>query len=182
MIRALLILLITAFIAVVVFWQDGPPRTLPGAPDTPSESRKAAPPASPSSGDVTVVTQAAPTRPREQMDEARFRELCRESLGALPTRADAKKLDPKDAHHGFGIIVQAGETLGRIAQLIHDNPELAEEGRRFYQRCAENGLVMTYVRALCYADWKNLGGKRKSDSAANVPAGVKQLAEQVPSS
>jgi hypothetical protein len=129
----------------------------------------------------TGVTEVVETKTKAPVSGG-FRELCDRSLNELPTRVDAKAAGARDAHHGFGIVVRAGEILGKIAQELHKHPEYVEEGKRFYQRCAENALMMTYVRALCLADLRNLDAGKNGKVGANIPDHIQELANQVPSS
>jgi hypothetical protein len=110
-----------------------------------------------------------------------FNKLSEQVLAGLPKVSDLQKLKGEEAHHTPMIVSQAGIQVGRIAQAVHDNPALSEDGVQFYKKCATQGDGASSVRALCFAQLRNLethlGRTVETDG---VPESVQQLAQNIP--
>lgn len=119
----------------------------------------------------------------KKLTEADFVDLSMEVMDSLPLIGDFKGLTDKDVHLMPEILRNAGLEMGEISQVLHDQPELARQGLDFYRTCFENEEIPEQLRALCFANFRNLHthiGNRELDWASMVPAKVLGLANQIP--
>jgi hypothetical protein len=147
---------------------------------------------SPVGAGVAAITQIAAPRPtpapsaagsptaaasRDAELEARFAALAERTLRELPTAADMRALTPEQMHGYPPPIARAGRALGRVAQEVHDHPELAESAARFYRSCALSPAVVDPIRAMCYF---HVMDTPDAPPAGSVPAEVARLARLLP--
>jgi hypothetical protein len=127
-----------------------------------------------------------PTHPDQSGDPARitlseFHELAETTLEHLPKVSDLRKLSAEEVHHTPQIVTQASLQIGKIAQAIHDHPELAEDGASFYRQCATQSDGATSIRALCFAQFRNLETHLgKEVDTSGVTEAILNLAKNIP--
>lgn len=150
----------------------------PGA--SPAASAASAPEASPAAGSA-----AEPVPAGKPMNLGEFRELTQKTLAELPTTASLHKLKPEEVHETPTLITAAGGALGRIAQIVHDDPSLKNEGLSFYESCYTKDDLPAQIRALCVADHRNLRISQGDQlewqgSEAKLPSNILDLANEIP--
>lgn len=151
------------------------------------------PPAVPTPADAPTTSEAAhpalQVAPSAAHDEStlkirKFRALVRESLAALPSKAEIHRLKGEEIHDTPEMLQNAGTVIGHIAEAIALDPSLASEGRKFYEACALNADKDDVVRALCYVKLRRLLKSRgeslrdfKDDG--DIPDSVRDLADKL---
>ncbi len=103
-----------------------------------------------------------------------FQVLAEDVYHSIPTSDQMRTLNDDDVHQTSLILSQVGERLGEIAQALSENPNLAEEGARFYDRCLKNSQFPTPIRALCFANLKKIRGD--SIDRNSIPEEVQLIA------
>lgn len=128
----------------------------------------------------TIGNQGNPVDPKQHLTLEEFRVLAQQVSKSLPTKQDLKKISPEDAHLSPSPVLAAGESLGRIAEAVYNEPTLGEEAMVFYLDCANAPMYPDSVRALCYSNYKSLAKKLgRSIEQSTVPASIRQLADKL---
>ncbi len=147
------------------------PSALPSATSPSSKSTQAntAPGAAPSS-------QNTPSTPS-------FSQLTEKVQAELPRTEELRRLSAEDAHGMPLQLREAGRRLGEVSQALHANPALVDEGLKFYRQCAQRSEIPDSLRALCFANLRNLSqasGKPEFFQAGDYPEGVRKLGDHIP--
>lgn len=128
----------------------------------------------------TIGNQGNPVDPKQHLTLEEFRVLAQQVSKSLPTKQDLKKISPEDAHLSPSPVLAAGESLGRIAEAVYNEPNLGEEAMVFYLDCANAPMYPDSVRALCYSNYKSLAKKLgRVIEQSTVPAAIRQLADKL---
>lgn len=144
---------------------------------------------SPGSSGVSAAVQAeAPSSTEDatgatpvEVNVTEFEKMADGILKSLPKISELQKLKGEAVHSTPEIVSRAGVEVGQIAQAIHDNTKLSDDGIRFYRECATQNGGVSSVRALCYAQLRNLethlGREVEKDL---VPEAIEKLAKNIP--
>jgi hypothetical protein len=121
-----------------------------------------------------------------QINEAQmqFQGLVKEVNQLIPTQRELQNLSEQQAHFTPKVIVNASLGIGRIAQAISDNPNLTEDGKKFYRACAENEESPNSIRAACYFNYEEILKKTGSHDPSlkadpKISDNVKSLAHKL---
>lgn len=130
--------------------------------------------------------QPQPEQPQPPLPSAssEFKQLAEKTLASLPTNEDLQRLKAEELHSTPAPIVAAARSLSQVTKLLHAHPELAPEGLKFYRECAERASAPDSVRALCFANLRNLSqaaGQPDAFRAAEYPERIRRLGDQIPS-
>lgn len=126
-------------------------------------------------------TQSPTENSAEKISERDFERLAAKTLRSLPDKKQLQKLTEEEAHQTPRAIKEAGVELGRIAQVLHDQPEMAAQGLRFYDVCLKRESVPTSIRALCFSNARRISKKTgKSFVPGQLPDAVIHLADEIP--
>jgi len=137
-------------------------------------------------GDSPTITDPTDIKTTKPMSLGEFRNLTKKTLAGLPTLESLHALDASQVHETPTIMMAAGNSLGQIAQIVHDDPSLKNEGLSFYETCYVKENLPPQIRALCVADHRNLrisqgDGEAWLGSEAKLPANILSLAQEIPS-
>jgi hypothetical protein len=125
------------------------------------------------SGDA-ATSKAAPLSPVE------FHALVDEVEKSIPSQSELRKLTPEQAHMTPKTLQSAGIQLGRVAEALENNPNLAADGLYFYEKCVLTDTNPTSVRALCLSDYEKLGERAHLPIRTGIaPANVRDLADKI---
>jgi hypothetical protein len=114
------------------------------------------------------------------MSEPEFRALTENTLKKIPTISDLRQLHGEAVHEVPQAVLSAGMALGQVAEVLEDNPKLASIGFHFYESCVRNTNFPPSVRALCYANYSNLGPKLEERIDTNIaPKEIRELSEKI---
>jgi len=145
------------------------PTTPPSFPGVPTTKLPAATP--------------APIADRTKMSASDFKTLSQKTMAMLPTTAIVKERPEDDFHHAPPELIQSSQWLGKVADAIQSNPELLEEGLRFYDDCARNSEFFVATRAVCLSNLKDLharSGSRYPYNPSDYPEEVVRVANKLP--
>lgn len=136
---------------------------------------------------VQVIEQkdAAPeeTRPLPDIssEELAFRERAQQIIEDFP-RKNILKEKERDLHKPPRELIEAGNELGALEDLLDKNPNLIKEGLRFYRRCALTDDLLTSLRALCLHNLKIRSHKSGFDKRirwSEFPAYLHRIADKL---
>lgn len=110
-----------------------------------------------------------------ELSEDQFTELLKETKNKLPTLSDMKEL-PEDAiHHTPAVLVQAGQDLGLIKEILKVHESYERLATHFYKSCAKDEEGATAVRALCLTNFMEI--KKKNNESLDLKEYPKRLVE-----
>lgn len=118
---------------------------------------------------VEAAARAARTRAQEE-----FALFLEETARKLPTFADARGLNAREAHGHPAILNAAAAELGELAERIERDPSLRPQALGFYQACALNAELFRAVRALCFNRAQLLHADLHHDIWSYDPARIPQ--------
>ena len=84
-----------------------------------------------------------------EMTEAQFVELLKDTEIRLPKLSDIRKLPAGALHHTPAAIILAGKNLGVIKEVLKIHHSYSREAAPFYQKCAKDLESLIPVRAIC---------------------------------
>ena len=174
---AFLVLVLAALAVSIALWlkHPSPESAVLHASTAPS------PMSEPSPTPSLSLSSPAPTAPQvSELLHQQFSDLSQEVFKSIPTKAQLAKLPSEEVHYTPQVIFTASVELGKIAQMVSDNPGLAGDGLRFYKECAENEASPNSLRASCVAEFQRLSkSSGVSSDAPQVPQYVSDLAQKV---
>jgi hypothetical protein len=110
-----------------------------------------------------------------------FRKYTNQALQNLPRQENIQDLSAADTHHMPSLIIKQSRSLAVIADLLEEKPDLEEEGRRFYEKCALTDEIIATVRGQCLANYRSLATKHGvAVNMAAFPEDVTKLSEFIP--
>ncbi len=134
-----------------------------------------------SSANPTSAPQ--PAQSGTALDAAQFARLTESVQADLPHTEDLRRLTAEQAHGIPPQLREAGQRLGQVSQALHANPSFAVEGLKFYRQCAQRAELPESLRALCYANLRNLSqaaGKAEFFQEGDYPEAVRRLGGHIP--
>lgn len=108
-----------------------------------------------------------------EMTEAQFVVLVKETELKLPKLSDIKNLPPQALHRTPAPVMQAGKDLGLLKEVIKVHESFDKVAAQLYESCAKDAQRPTPVRALCLTDlilYKKKNGEKinKNDYPATL--------------
>lgn len=130
---------------------------------------------------VVLVSKNESIRSVDPVMQKAFNDIVAEILSKIPTQVEIQKLTDQEVHLTPEGIRLAGRELGRLAQIMDENPLLVTQGVEVFKSCALNETYPDVVRAICLADvvsyFTRLGKDwSEFEDAHLIPAGVQRLA------
>lgn len=115
---------------------------------------------------VLTVERVYTEQEINEMTEAQFTDLLKDTERRLPKLADIKKLPAGALHRTPPIVIQAGRDLGVIKEVLKVHESYERVAAPFYKVCAKNEEGTTPVRALCLTNLIEI--KKKNNESLNL--------------
>ncbi len=176
---SLLVVLTVAVLGLLLLRGSDIPGTVKSEPTSSSTHPTSAPQPTQSS----TPSEAHPAHQSPTLDAAQFARLTESVQADLPHTDDIRRLTAEQAHGIPPQLREAGQRLGQVSQALHANPMFAVEGLKFYRQCAQRAELPESLRALCYANLRNLSqaaGKAEFFQEGDYPAAVRRLGDHIP--
>lgn len=127
----------------------------------------------PSSQTIEAKPSVFKARP---LDEVQTK--LKESHTALQAKASARAEVEASVHGTPNAVMNAGATLGNIAELEAEHPERKDEFIKFYQDCYASDETITVTRVQClkrYVKAENLSQESREEILIALPLAVQKL-------
>ncbi|MEN9722194.1 MAG: hypothetical protein RJB38_180 [Pseudomonadota bacterium] len=124
------------------------------------------------------LTSEAPTpKPSTQYSPQEFQAVLHDVQESLATREQLRSLSEDEVHGVPAPILKSGVALGKIAEILQQQPELAQPASEFYWSCARNPELAQSIRALCLSRHRSILRSRGEDRDTDTNSAEKTDAE-----